>query len=627
MSILNLRYAEYYNRQKIHDNLYKDSKNNASFEKISNLIIYPDNILLAFRIMKSNSGSNTPGEDKLTIKDLKKLNEQEIINKIQSMYSNYMPRKIRRVYIPKSNSEKRPLGIPSIWDRLLQQCIKNILEPICEAKFHHHSFGFRPNRSCEHAIACLNTKINLSQMLYCVDIDIKSFFDKIDHNKLIKQLWALGIHDKKLISIIKCMLKAEIVNEGFPSEGTPQGSILSPLLANVYLNELDWWISNQWETFKTKKDYTSSVITNNGSYFKCKSNRNRSLRNLANLKEGYIIRYADDFKVICKTQDHAERFYHAIKSHLKLTLKLDINEEKSKVIDLTKTYSEFLGFKIRAIKKATQKFGKNSYVAYTNLSDKSINKILEQARTTIRQFKHIKSNEHAFKIGWKWNLQVLGWHNYYKIATHVSDSFNIIHFKLLRFIENSCKERLSKDGNKLLLESNMFKNYKKSKQIRYIDKYYPMLPIGYIQHKNPMNLKSNICNYTLEGRKELVKSLNYDVSAEISKLIKRFDEHNTIEYFDNRISKYSMQLGKCAILNEFLTAEEIHCHHILSKQQGGDDNFKNLVVIHEDVHRLVHMTTEEKLDYYLNKLKVNQEQLDKINKYRQILQLPNIINL
>jgi group II intron reverse transcriptase/maturase len=624
ISIINLRYAEYYNQQRIHDNLYQDSLNSHEFRKISNLIIYPDNIKLAFRIMKSNSGSNTPGEDNLTIKDLKKLTEQEIINKIQSMYSNYMPRKIRRVYIPKSNGDKRPLGIPSIWDRLLQQCIKNILEPICEAKFHHHSFGFRPNRSCEHAIACLNTKINLSQLFHVVDIDIKSFFDKIDHNKLIKQLWSLGIHDKKLISIIKCMLKAEIVNEGFPSEGTPQGSILSPLLANIYLNELDWWISNQWETFKTKINYEYEFCYDNGSSGINRSWKYHQLRK-TNLKEGYIIRYADDFKIVCRTQDHAKRFYYATRLWLKEQLKLDINEEKSKVIDLTETYSEFLGFKIRAVKKATKKYGKDAYVAYVNLTDRSINSILKQARTTIRQFKHIKNNEHSLKIVWKWNLQVLGWHNYYKIATHVIKDFSDIHYKLLRLIDNSCKERISKNGNNNLLESYMFKNYKKSKQIRFIDNYYPMLPIGFVQHKNPMNLRCNICNYTRDGRDKLINDINYDILYEIRKLTKRFDEHNTIEYFDNRVSKYSMQLGKCIILNEFLTADEVHCHHIVAKKYGGDDNFKNLIIVHEDVHKVIHVTDEEKLNQYLEKLKLNQKQIDKINKYRQVLQLPEII--
>jgi group II intron reverse transcriptase/maturase len=369
---MNLRYAEYYNQQFVHDSLYQESLDNREFTKLTSLIWYPNNILLAYRLMKSNKGSNTPGEDGLTIKDLAKLTESDIINHIQTSFKNYMPRKVRRVEIPKSNGTMRKLGIPSIWDRLMQQCIKNILEPICEAKFHHHSFGFRPNRSCEHALAAFNTKVNLGQMLYCVDIDIKSFFDKIDHNKLIKQLWAMGIHDKRLISIIKCMLKAEVVNEGFPEEGTPQGGILSPLLANVVLNELDWWISDQWETFKTKHDYDQNRISKTNINYVDNSHKYRALRESSNLKEGYIIRYADDFKIMCRTEDHANRFYHATRLWLKERLKLDINEEKSKVIDLTKTYIEFLGFKIKAIKE------NNVYIAYnslTNINDKELLKL------------------------------------------------------------------------------------------------------------------------------------------------------------------------------------------------------------------------------------------------------------
>jgi group II intron reverse transcriptase/maturase len=619
MSTINLRYVEYYNQQYIHDTLYKRSKEDNEFRHIFNLIIYPNNILLAYRLMKSNSGSNTPGEDGLTIKDLAKLTESDIINHIQTSFKNYMPRKVRRVEIPKSNGTMRKLGIPSIWDRLMQQCIKNSLEPICEAKFHHHSFGFRPNRSCEHAMLGVCYKINRSQMLYCVDIDIKSFFDKIDHNKLIKQLWAMGIHDKRLISIIKCMLKAEVVNEGFPTEGTPQGGILSPLLANVVLNELDWWISDQWETFNTKKrSYKQIVKDNNGKVkYVTYSNKYASLRT-TNLKEGYIIRYADDFKIMCRTEDHANRFYHAIRLWLKERLKLDINEEKSKVTDLTKTYTEFLGFKIRAVKKNSK------YVAYTSLTDKSIDKILESARKTIKLFKHVKDINILHKILWKWNLQIQGWHNYYKIATHCIVDFSKIHYKLLRSIQNICANYYSKEGNKELLETDMFKNYKNSKQIRFIGNS-PMLPIGYVQHRYPMGFKVGTCNYTIDGREEVYKSLDALIFQEIRSMVNKYNENNSIEYFDNRISKYSMQKGKCLITGQFLVSSEVHCHHILPKELGGTDEFKNLICIHEDVHRLIHLTDESKLDSYINKLKLNQKHIDKINKFREVIGHPIIL--
>lgn len=154
--------------------------------------------------------------------------------------------------IPKGNGKVRPLGIPTIMDRLVQQCVLQVLEPICEAKFHEHSYGFRPNRSTGNAIAQTYKNMQMSHLHYVVDIDIKGFFDNVNHGKLLKQLWTLGIRDKKLISIISTMLKAEVAGIGFPEKGTPQGGIISPLLSNVVLNELDWWLASQWEEFPTQ---------------------------------------------------------------------------------------------------------------------------------------------------------------------------------------------------------------------------------------------------------------------------------------------------------------------------------------------------------------------------------------
>ena len=106
-----------------------------------------------------------------------------------------------------------------IWDRLVQQCILQVLEPICEPKFHNHSYGFRANRSAHHAVSRVTTLINLSKYHYCVDVDIKGFFDNVNHGKLLKQIWTLGIRDKRLICIISKMLKAEIDGEGVPEKG------------------------------------------------------------------------------------------------------------------------------------------------------------------------------------------------------------------------------------------------------------------------------------------------------------------------------------------------------------------------------------------------------------------------
>ena len=249
-----LRYNEYYDMQRVYDSLYSASKNGNNFYKLLEIIGSEENIRLAYRNLKSNKGSNTKGTDGKTIDDIKELTDETVINTVREMLADYKPKSVRRVYIPKPGSDKkRPLGIPCIWDRLVQQCILQVLEPICEPKFHNHSYGFRPNRDTHHAISRTVSMINMYKHYYCVDVDIKGFFDNVDHGKLLKQIWTLGIRDKRLISIISKILKSEIKGEGIPTKGTPQGGIISPLLSLIVLNELDWWISNQWETFKPNR--------------------------------------------------------------------------------------------------------------------------------------------------------------------------------------------------------------------------------------------------------------------------------------------------------------------------------------------------------------------------------------
>ena len=289
----------YYDMQRITDKLYAQSKNNNNFYHLYELITREENIMLAYRNIKSNTGSKTKGTDGKTINDFKELSVDELVNRVRIRLNNYQPNTVRRVNIPKTNGKTRPLGIPTMEDRLIQQCIKQILEPICEAKFHPHSYGFRPLRSTKHAISRMMTLAQVKSYHYCVDIDIKGFFDNINHSKLLKQIWNLGIRDKRVISIISKMLKSEIINEGVSTKGTPQGGILSPLLSNIVLNELDWWISSQYETIKMGNGKLSDKSVS-------------TLKSKTNLKQVFIIRYADDFKLMCKTSDQAKRVFNAM---------------------------------------------------------------------------------------------------------------------------------------------------------------------------------------------------------------------------------------------------------------------------------------------------------------------------
>lgn len=204
------------------DNLYANSINNAKFKRLYNLIIAEENIKLAYRNLKTNKGSKTPGTDGKTIETLSNMTSQKLVDTVRTRLNNYKPQPIRRVEIPKSNGKVRELGIPTIMDRLMQQCIKQILEPICEAKFHERNNGFRPNRSVENALAQAYKMMQQMHLYYVVDIDIKGFFDNVNHGKLLKQLWHIGIQDKKVLCIISKMLKGEIAHIGFPEKGTPQ---------------------------------------------------------------------------------------------------------------------------------------------------------------------------------------------------------------------------------------------------------------------------------------------------------------------------------------------------------------------------------------------------------------------
>ena len=315
---------------------------NEKFNNLYDLVVTRENILLAYRNIKKNKGSKTKGNNSNTIIDIGKEDPDRLVKYIRARLNDYKPGKVRRVEIPKDNGKTRPLGIPDIEDRLIQQCLKQILEPICEARFFIHSYGFRPNRSTRDAVSRVMDLMQRSHMHYVVDIDIKGFFDNVDHGKLLKQLWTLGIRDKKIISIISKMLKAEIKDVGIPTKGTPQGGILSPLLSNVVLNELDWWIAKQWELFPTKRVYQNMS-----------SGRYRALRT-SKLKECYIVRYADDFKIFCKDYKTAFIMFESTKKWLKERLGLEISHEKSKVTNLRRNYTEYLNLDFKVIHFSTR---------------------------------------------------------------------------------------------------------------------------------------------------------------------------------------------------------------------------------------------------------------------------------
>lgn len=624
-----LRHAEYYDFQKVQDKLYADSQNGRIFKHLIEIIVLPENIRLAYRNIKANHGSKTAGTDGRTIKDLENLPDEKLVALVQRKLGWYEPQSVLRVEIPKSSdpTKKRPLGIPTILDRLIQQCVLQVLEPICEAKFHDHSFGFRPNRSQEHAIALGYKNIQLSHYYYVVDIDIKGFFDNVNHGKLLKQMWTIGIRDKKLLSIISAMLKAEVAGIGFPEKGTPQGGIIFPLLSNIVLNELDWWIASQWENFPTRKKYATGTNYNGTEN---KGNKYKMLRDYTKLKEVTCVRYADDFKLFAKSYRQAEKLFYAVEGWLKGRLGLAISPEKSKIVNLREMYSEFLGLRI----KATNHGGSNSskYVVESHIREKSLDKIKSDMKRLIHDIEfpgHGKRAEHAAVT--RFNSYVIGVHNYYSMATFICHDFHELAFSVHKSLNARLKKRLktAKEVKKrklgYVIPDYIKERYGNSEQLKFV-RGYALAPIGYVKHRNPM-LKRCITNsYTPEGREAVHKMLGKSIDTGIMHYLMRNPiPFRTAAYNDNRISLYCAQYGKCAVTGRKLEIKEIHCHHKLPKYFGGTDEYKNLVIISEDVHRLIHATSPETIRKYLEKLKLDPKQLKKLEKLRSLAKVESCL--
>ena len=592
-----------YNMDGVRHALFEESKAGKNFNNLSKLVICPENILLAYRNVRGNKGAKTPVTDGLTMQDVDSMTAEEVIETVRVKFNWYNPKPVRRVEIPKPNGKKRPLGIPTIWDRILQQCILQVLEPICEAKFLWNSKGFRPNKSAEDAIASFMYNINRRHMTWVVDVDIKGFFDNVNHTKLMRLMWNMGIHDKQILVVVRKMLKAPIQMPNgellFPDKGTPQGGILSPLLANIYLHELDVWLTSQWERMPTRHEYKEPPGRNGIS---TRSKACRALREGSRLKELHHVRYADDFKIVCASRDEAKRIFIATQMWLKEELKLDISPDKSKITDISVEYTEFLGFKIKAIRKG------HKWVGVSFIADKTRQRIYTMLASQIRKASKHPDKEYIHKEIARYNAMVMGVHNYYQIATGVQRSLNTMSLTVLRKWYTAMKHKgFSRTCEKCVIR--IPPAYVGTKQIRFVENY-PILPIGYCQTKSAMQQKRNEHPYAEVNQHKLV-------AQQISKMWKTktfWVDH--IAFAVNCISRYAAQQGKCAITGQFLLMDEFEGHHINPKFNGGMDEYENLVVLSKPAHLLVRAVDPELIKRLLASLQLNKKQLKKLNDFR-----------
>lgn len=302
-------------------------------------------------------------------------------------------------------------------------------------------------------------------------------------------------------------------------------------------------------------------------------------------------------------------------------LKLEVSPEKTRIVDVRRSYSEFLGFKIRLRKKGKKR------VVQSHMCDKAYKRVKADLVKQVGNIKSPRADRGEAGEVHLFNSMVMGIQNYYRLATDISldcsDIGRAVDIVLKNRLKSGKSHRLKKEGRDLT--KSEFQRYGKSKKLRYLaQSKEPVYPVSYVRCKKPMDLKRNVCAYTPQGRSEIHNDLRIDTTL-LLQLMKATAYSRSAEYMDNRISLFSAQQGKCAITGKpFECVTDIHCHHKRPRSLGGTDKYGNLVLVLAPVHELIHATNKSTLDSSLSSLKLNQQQLAKLNKLRILAEVKPI---
>ena len=339
------------------------------------------------------------------------------------------------------------------------------------------------------------------------------------------------------------------------------------------------------------------------------------------LKEMFIVRYADDFRIFCRNKSDAEKTKIAVTQWLLERLKLEISQEKTRIVNIRHGYTDFLGIKIRVHEKGQK------YVVQSHISDKSLKqkkaKLIEQAKRIASPRKG-KTELEETRL---YNAIVMGMQNYYCLATDVSDDFNQLNHSVMTVLTNRLNTekgtRLVRKGRPLSEVERQ--RYGRSRRLRYVaGTGEPIYPIGQVRRIRPRCKQRSWCAYTPEGRIGLHDNLRINVPLMLS-LMRQPLKGRSLEYADNRISLFCAQWGKCAVTGiDFHKTSEIHCHHKKPKYLGGGDEYDNLTLVHEIVHKLIHATQADTVTRLLQSLSLNDKQINKVNELRKTAGLRSI---
>ncbi len=613
--------------RRLQDEMYRltkearENKDLPRFKGLLEIILSETVILTAIHKIKANKGSQTPGSDEETIReDILEKDYPDVISRVQRTLREYQPAPVRRVYIPKpGKTEKRPLGIPTIIDRIIQECVRSVIEPILEAQFFAHSYGFRPMRDSHMAMERTTYITHKTEYHWIVEGDISKFFDNVNHTRLIKKLWHMGIRDRRVLMIIKAMLKAGIMGELKKNpKGTPQGGIISPLLANAYLDTLDQWIIREWEEKKTKATYC-----NNGG-------QKRALKRASNLKPAYLIRYADDWVLITSSKSNAEKWKRRIAKYLDTRLKLTLSEDKTTITNIRKKPIHFVGFTYKEVKGK----GRTGYVTRVKPDPERLKSKVKEISQETRKLRRTKPNtknckEQLVEGITRINSMVRGVIQYYEMATWVNVELSKYSYRLEYTAYKALKPHGAEwiEANRVDNLISVHSNYEtKIPTIKHEERIIGITALTFCNWKKAKMKNQEETPYTHEGRRKFrdrtgkkpvaIRADELLTTALAEKIARRLTSPKyNFEYYLNRPYAFNRDKGKCRICGTELNSKNVHTHHINPRLSLSRVNrVVNLLSVCTTCHHRIHSTKE---CLYLEtkiqeKLRIYREKLDKI---------------